>query len=1638
MFSFRLSFASASRRAALRLRLTTTILLMAAGLAAGAQTNFGTVNVGASAMVTVTVSIPNGGTLGVIAVLTQGAPNQDYTNAGGGTCATGAAYAANATCTVNIAFAPLFPGARYGAVVLSDSGNDVIGTRYLQGTGKGPMAAFLQGYSADLGGAGLTIPGGIAIDGNGNIFVSDYEYNVVDVYTSQSGVTMRFGPGLQLPLDFPTGVAVDGSGSVYIVDSGNHRIVKETFSGTEYIPIGIALGLSSPLGIAVDGSGNVYVADFGSGQVVMETPSGSSYTQSYLPLELTGPPSGVAVDGNGNLFVAVPAEGGKATAVYMETPSGNGYIQSSIGSGLKNAVSVAVDACGNVYIGDLESGSVYKETLSNGSYTQSTLIANAGAPGALAVDGSGNVYVGSEVGMAIWLSYPVSTAALNFNSSVFGQTSSDSPMTVTVANLGNSALKISAVNFPPDFPEGSSGPGECEPGTALAPALGTCTLTFDFKPASALNGSTVLSQAESLTLTTNIVNGAGSSPTVALTGTEILAADTVALSVPDSPTNAGNPVTFTATVAGNSRIPTGTVTFNSVSGPINFPANTTLGAGTLNASGIATFTTSSLPVGTYSIDAIYSGDSLYPGETSAAIVESIVSAPAVSSFGNSNMGTLAVGGPGVATPLSITFDTAETLGSIAVLTDGAPNLDFTNSGGGSCTIGAAYAANATCTVNVSFKPLHAGQRNGAVVLTGNNGNRIGTGYLQGIGQGPQTSFLPWTQTTVASGFGWPYGVAVDGSGNVYVADAMNSSSVYMETLANGKYSQSTIGSGCVTPNGVAVDGSGTVYIACGGYGESPGFLLRETPFNGSYLQTQIGSGYQQPNAIAVDGSGNLYVTDAGSAFTSAAAVIGLYKETLTNGQYVHSMIASGFLEPHGVAVDGAGNVFVADYNAAENGGAIYKETPQTNGRYAQSTIVSGLDACPSLAVDGGGNVYFELFNDLGAPSGIYKAVLSNGSYITSEIAGADGSYGMVVDGSGNLYVAEVNPENIWDVSVVKLDFADPPALSFASTPPGVKSSDSPQSITLWNSGNEPLTFSVPPAGTNPAITANYSLDNSTTCPQLNGNSQAGTLAAGASCVYAVNFTPATAGAVNGSIVLTDNNLNAVNAPQTFSLSGAGAAGANGTRTTLTSSHNPSTYGQDLTITATVAQQSGSAAPAGTVQLLIDGIQRGSATLNAGTATWDWLSAAYGVPDVGNHILTAVYTPQQGSAESASTSNALTEVVNADTPTLSETTYPNTITAAMDLFVDVTIAGTNPSLTPHGTATLTSGSYTSAPTLVETGFAAFVIPAGSLPLGTDKYTVVFTPTGLSNYTGASGSNTITVIEPGHTTPTVTIALASPTITTAQPLGVTVTVSTGVGTSSPSGSVTLTSGGYVSPATTLVGGIATITLSAGTLAIGTDTLTADYTPDASTSWTTASNTASVIVTAPVPGFSINGTAATVAPGGTTGNTSTITVTPSAGFTGSVALTAAITSSPAGAQDLPTLSFGSTSPVSITGVSAATATLTIGTTAPTSAALVHPQRPGAPWYATGGATLACILLFGIPARRRRWRIMLMMLLLVTAFAGGVLSCGGGGGVGGGGGGGGGGTSNPGTTAGSYTITVTGISGTTTETGTFNLVVQ
>lgn len=163
---------------------------------------------------------------------------------------------------------------------------------------------------------------------------------------------------------------------------------------------------------------------------------------------------------------------------------------------------------------------------------------------------------------------------------------------------------------------------------------------------------------------------------------------------------------------------------------------------------------------------------------------------------------------------------------------------------------------------------------------------------------------------------------------------------------------------------------------------------------------------------------------------------------------------------------------------------------------------------------------------------------------------------------------------------------------------------------------------------------------------------------------------------------------------------------------------------------------------------------------------------------------------------------------------------------------------------------------------------------------------------------------------------------------------------------------------------------------------------------------------------PTLALTVPAVTIAVGSKTA-TASVTVTPGGGFTGNVMLTAAVTSSPAGAIDPPSVSITSPNPVSITGAGAATATLTITTTSSGNTALARPTNHDA-WRSLGVATFACVLFWLGPSRLRRSWAMLTILVAFALIAGLITGCGGNGSNG-----------NPGTTVGTYIVTITGSAG-------------
>ncbi len=465
-----------------------------------------------------------------------------------------------------------------------------------------------------------------------------------------------------------------------------------------------------------------------------------------------------------------------------------------------------------------------------------------------------------------------------------------------------------------------------------------------------------------------------------------------------------------------------------------------------------------------------------------------------------------------------------------------------------------------------------------------------------------------------------------------------------------------------------------------------------------------------------------------------------------------------------------------------------------------------------------------------------------------------------------------------------------------------------------------------------------------------------------------------------------------------------------------------------TVTVTASQAGNSNYSAATP--VVQSFTVGTAVL---TVTANSFARAYGAA---NPALTYTITGYVNGDNSSVVSGTATETTTA-TATSAAGAYPITFSSEALLATNYTFAYVSGTLTVTGGVAQTIF-FTSLPN-VTYGASAITLSA-TASSGLAVSYAISGPATLNGTTltiTGAGTVTVTASQAGNNNFAAAAPLAQSFTVAKAVLTVTASNATrAVGAPDPSFTYTIT--GYVNGDTSAVvsGSVAESTTATPTSGAGT------YLISFSTQGLVAANYSfnyvdgTLTVTAVAgSGFGIAGTNLTVTAGATTGNTSTITVTPSGGFTGTVTLTAAITSSPSGAQSPPTLNFGSTGMLSLTGTSAGTATVTISTTSAQGSKCISDNRTSParmPWYAGGGAVLACVLLFGIPARRRSWRAMVGMGILLAVVASGAVACGGGGST----------TCTntlvSGTTAGNYQVTVTGTSGATTATGTFTITVQ
>jgi len=420
------------------------------------------------------------------------------------------------------------------------------------------------------------------------------------------------------------------------------------------------------------------------------------------------------------------------------------------------------------------------------------------------------------------------------------------------------------------------------------------------------------------------------------------------------------------------------------------------------------------------------------------------------------------------TPIPATVPSAPTIGTPVANSNSASVL-FTapGSNGGSPIL--SYTVTSTpgnFTGTGSTSPITvAGLTNGIpYIFTVTATNAVGTGVASSasISVTPEPSVITLAGTAgvigsvdatgAAASFHYPESVAVDSSGNVYVADTNNhtirkiTSSGVVTTLAgqagiHGSTNATGTAASFYSPAAVAVDVSGNVYVV-----DTGNYTIRMiTPAgvvttiagtagtSGCVAGTGAAARFGQSEGIAVDNLGNLYVADPGCQsiwkIAPGAVVTRLAGSTgALSGSTDGTGTTARFYNPQGIAVDSLGNLYVADssnFTIRKITSAGVVTTLAGTAGFSGSTNATGAAASFNdpigVAVDSSGNLYVgDTFNHtirkitpVGVVTTFAGATASNGS--TDGIATAarfNEPEGVAVDSSGNVYVADFGNHTI--------------------------------------------------------------------------------------------------------------------------------------------------------------------------------------------------------------------------------------------------------------------------------------------------------------------------------------------------------------------------------------------------------------------------------------------------------------------------------------------------------------------------------------------------------------------------------------------------------------------------------------------------
>jgi uncharacterized protein (TIGR03437 family) len=642
----------------------------------------------------------------------------------------------------------------------------------------GALPVSISGTSASLS------PGYVAADPAGNLFFVDR--NTVLRLDATTGILTRVagngttgfsgdnGPATSAQLYFPTGVAVDSAGNLYIADTDNNRIrmvangVITTIAGNGFGGFSGDNGratnarLADPQGVAVDSAGNLYIADTNNHCIrkvangVITTVAGnglagfSGDNGPAADAQLNSP-YGTAVDSAGNLYIA-DTENQRIRKVsngVIATIAGNGTVGFSGDTGpatsarLATPLGIAVDFAGNLYIADRDNNRIRKAA--SGVITT--------------VAGNGTQGFGGDNGLATnaQLSNPISVAV-------------DSSGNLYIVDTGNNRVRkvwkgVITTVAGGGTPVGDNGPATSAQlgvprGVALDSARNVDIADEESNLIWRVSNGAITAVAGNGTSGFSGDNGPATSAQLYFpTGVAVDSADN--LYIADTGNNRVRKVSngVITTVAGN-----GTQGFR-------------------GDNGLATSAQLNFPIGV----AVDSAGNLYIADTDNNRIRMVANGVITTVAGNGTAGFTGDNIPATASPLG---------GPVGVAVDSAGNL---------------YISEDTVAGIANFPSIRKVSSGVITTVAGN-----GTDGFSGD-NGPATSAELWE----------PAGIAVDSAGNLFIADFINqrirkvSGGVITTVAGNGTEGFSgdngpAFDAQLSGPQGVAVDSSGNVYVADGG------------------------------------------------------------------------------------------------------------------------------------------------------------------------------------------------------------------------------------------------------------------------------------------------------------------------------------------------------------------------------------------------------------------------------------------------------------------------------------------------------------------------------------------------------------------------------------------------------------------------------------------------------------------------------------------------------------------------------------------------------------------------------------------------------------------------------------------------------